>query len=452
MTSRITALAVLAALVLGAAGCEQSKFDDSVPRVSGIPIDVTSSIDGRLWRYDDRIRVIDDAGFGRTSLPSFCADCIECDFRLENWPEDKDPGYVYWMKDSTYQGISESSAVIPAVLPTSQQIDTNLQVSLGVGKIRPGEKSGSFSCSMFSPVQSLELGISSKEEITSIAISSKEGVALCGKMNIDLKTISGGKVDFTLTEGKDTIRLTSSDRCFKPGNEYFASVLPGLEFTPVFTFTDTIGRKAVKALKEKVSTSAPVSLSSIDAGIEFDPTKIRPDTICLRLEFGNWTLTPALPTTTAGQSSTAGETYTYHYTSPTGYKENFPFIICKGTTSGAGYYEYITAAKIKTIKFDKTTAWIAMPVVSGMRIHRIAMTNLNSSDKGFKIQTVKGYTSEADKILHAIQYHNSTQVFEFNGEGQKETFEKQQYFIYFYYGSGGVWTDLTVEYTKVEEQ
>ena len=448
MNLRITALTSVA-LLTSATGCQLKKYDDSIPRVSGISLNVTASSEEHFWKYYDRISVIDSKGYGRVSLPAHEENVIFCDFRVENWDESKIPSYVCWPEAEVIAG---DAPVIPTNLPALQLSaagqDTTLFLLGRIARIK-----GDANCygELFNPFGRIALGIQSKEEITSVTLSSKEGIPLCGNVVFNLPTISGRNVDFTVNDGRDTLTLVCKEKCFAPGNHYYGTLLPNLEFTPVFTFTDTLGRKAKKVLNDKISTSTFVSIDAIDAGIEFDPSKIRPDTIALKLEFGNWALTPALPKTTDGQTSTVGETYTYHYASPDGYKDNYPFVICKGTASGAGYYEYVTGANITSIKFDKTTAWISMPVINGMRIHKISMTNINTSNKGFKIQKVKGYTSDASEILHSIQYCNSTQTFEFNGPDQKETDADQQYFIYFYYGNGGVWTDLSVEYTKVEE-
>lgn len=448
MNLRITALTSVA-LLMSATGCQLKKFDDSIPRVSGISLNITASSEDHFWKYSDKISVIDSKGYGRVSLPAYEENATSCNFRVENWDEGKVPSYICWPETETVVG---ETPVIPVNLPARQlsSIEQGTDIFL-LGRIAQAEGDANYFGEMFNPFGRIALGIQSKDEITSVSLSSRERVSLCGNVVFNLPAISGKHVDFTVDDGRDTLTLVCSEKCFSPGNHYYAAILPDLEFTPVFIFTDTLGRKAEKTLKNKISTSAFVSMDAIDAGIEFDPTKIRPDTIALKLEFGNWALTPALPKTTDGQTSTVGETYTYHYASPDGYKDNYPFVICKGTASGAGYYEYVTGANITSIKFDKTTAWISMPVISGMRIHKISMTNINTSNKGFKIQKVKGYTSEASDILHSIQYCNSTQTFEFNGPGQKETEADQQYFIYFYYGNGGVWTDLSVEYTKVEE-
>lgn len=437
--SRICQLNIAAALILLAFPACKGK---EIPEVtSGFTVEAAFPElpfdGGRGWLPSDAITLLSDDG---SAAVSSGREGNKFSF------EGKEDGWTVALYANDAKGSPAGNVSLKKSVVTVEMSDN--QTFAGGGDVIPtsglvavsqvGKTSGS-SCSATLKAANafLEFNLARYSTISSISLSSKESASLCGKVEINAETL-----ETRMVEGSKVVGAGVSDGCFLKGDRtYCFCIVPGLSFTPVFTFRDNMGRTATYEWPSAVTFTKSknhVLLEDIDKEIDLESSASMPDTLQLVIDPA-WRFSREISPV---QDPVKGETYSYLYTSADGYSAELPFVFCKGTGDDA-QYSITESAQGKYLSFTKSGAWIKLPAIEGRHLEYVRLSLLNTLGKTFAVNLAPA----GDAIYESGRF-TGTRTARFNQRGNASTTDATSYYVTIPSGDNIMISEIQLTYVR----
>lgn len=471
----LTAVALSVLSFWGLTSCN-AQLDESIPTVVGRSLKVTAEkqairsviSDGApAWTLSDAVYVFDSEGGRHLSLKSDACGGMSHTFNFENWPDGLQP--VWCLSNDSAKGTPWADATVSggsatARIPEIQKITLPdsyaYYASVSAGPVQPSLMGdGTYVAELKDLCGYIRFNLSEQENIRYITIRGSNGENLSGCISTPAVDSGIDDPEVTVTEGVDSIRVWVAQKAASPSGSffikddsipvhYYVSIVPGITFKPVITFTDLQGRRTVKKSRGTISTSCGnvVELADIDSGISFDPIPYVPDTVTFVLG-AKWNFRESA--VAAASQTGDGETYTYPYSDPAhSYSADFPFVLCKGDpTHTDNKYYYKSNAYTSFYGGDNTNAYIKLPAVPGRAIRNISFKINGTGTRRYKLTTAP----KEGIVLYSSPNANSDSVF-FNGPEQAMTETGTSYYILMEKPNTAQFVELIIIYTDPYEE
>lgn len=423
-----TLIYALAASVAVLASCAKEATVKEAPAKETVPCTISFGVDTTKsymnssgitwWTKGDQISVFSDQGTRKTFTSTLSSSAASSDFTCEDWVSDEIPEWAvfcYEEKATPYKpyNVTETTeGVFAANVSCYQPITVRNMGSFGskanisVAKITNNQ--GTYSGQMKNALGLVKITIpSGVQNVNEIILEDAAGTApIAGNVTINY---TGDDPVCTPTgeNGKSSISAKcniSGATAFTAGKSVYFCVIPGVSFTPKFTFVTVAGFRAIATGNKAISVSrnkyfecgTPESLDFIE------PVGYVKDTVNINLSIKQPFNEPyASATSQKGEGVKKDADYTY--TNNAG--NTYTYTLCGSGVDGA--YTYASAKKeLQFSAKNEPEAYIELKAPEGGYIASFSFDTRNGKTK--QTYSITDTTDGSEKIIATAPETEST--------------------------------------------